>query len=190
MKKILVVGLLVSSAFFAPAQANEKNGNNECNQFGRSQGCLPGSGQNRQPPVVAQPQPNPPGAVQNPPQYNNGYGNGYGRRYGDGYRYRGDWNPNRNPGGLYFNFQTDPYYYDDPYYYNDPYPPRYNYYPRTRVKKCSQIASSLRNSGYRNVRSIDCVGRNYVYTASRGGEKLRLTVKISNGRILSIRRAN
>jgi hypothetical protein len=204
MKNFLAVGLLVSSAFFAPSQANEINGNNDCNQIARSDGCLPGGGAQRthrqppvvvqQPPVIVQPQPNPPAVVQNPPQYNNGYGRGYG----DGYR----GNLNRNNGGIYFNFQTDPYYdtynypnyYDDPYYndepsyYADPYPPRYQSYPRTRLNKCTAIAKSLRNSGYRSVRSQDCVGSSYVYTALRNGDRLRLTVSSSSGRILKIRR--
>jgi hypothetical protein len=214
MKNILAVGLLVSSAFFSSvqvsAQANERGKNNDCNngssRTARSQGCLPGGSFRRdrppaivqQPPVIVQPQPNPPAVVQNPPQYNNGYGRGYG----DGYR--GDWNRNRNQSGVYFNFQTDPYYntyndpnyYDEPYYndqptyYSDPYPPRYNSYSRPRVSKCSSIARSLRNSGYSKVRSQKCSGRNYIYTALRDGDRLRLTVSSSSGRILSIRRSN
>jgi hypothetical protein len=196
MKSILIVGLIVSSAFFAPAQANDRNGNNECNQFSPSAECLQNKGGRGSPqqPVVVQPQPNPPVVVQNPPQFNNGYGNGY----------RGDWNRNRNRSGIYLNFQSDPYgydnsynqpnYYDDPYYndepnyYSDPYPRRYQSYSRTRVTKCTSIARSLRNSGYSRVRNQECTGSSYIYTASRDGERLRLTVSSSSGRILKIRR--
>ena len=202
MKKILAVGLLVSSVFFGQAQANERNGNNDCNQAIPTGDCQRNGYNTRgqqQPPFIVPPQQNP-GVVQNPPQYNNGYGGGYG----DGYR--GHWNRNRNQSGVYLNFQTgsspyyntydDPNYYDDPYYddepnyYSDPYPRSYNSYPRARVSKCSSIAKSLRNSGYSKVRSQKCAGRNYIYTASRGGDRLRLTVSSSSGRILSIRRVN
>ena len=202
MKMFLVAGLLVSSVFVLPAQANDKNGNNDCSAFAvqcqQNGGITRGGGQ--RPPPIVQPQLNPPGVVQNPPQYNNGYRPGYGGGY------RGNWNRDRNRSGIYFNFQTDPYgydnsynqpnYYDDPYYndepnyYADPYPRRYQSYSRTRVSKCTSIAKTLRNSGYSRVRNQKCTGSSYIYTASRDGERLRLTVSSSSGRILKIRAVN
>ena len=197
MKFFLLAGLLVSSAFFAQAQANEINGNNDCNQAIRSDNCLQNgrnTGGGQQPPVIVQPQPNPP-VVQLQPHYNH-YDGGYGQR----------WDRNRRQGGLYFNFQTDPYpydntynepdYYDDPYYndgpnyYSEPNSRRYHSYSRTRLSKCSSIAKSLRYSGYSKVRNQKCTGRNYIYTASRDGERHRLTVSSSSGRIIKIRVVN
>ena len=195
MKIFLAAGLLVSSVFFVPAQANDRNGNNDCNAFisqcQRNGGIKRGGGQ--PPPPIVQPQTNPPVIVQNPPQYNNGYG------------HHGNWD-RRNRSGIYFNFQTNPYgyddsynqpnYYDDPYYndepnyYSDPYPRRYQSYPRARVSKCNSIAKSLRNSGFSRVRNQKCTGSSYIYTASRDGERLRLTVSSSTGRILKIRAVN
>jgi hypothetical protein len=194
MKIFLVAGFLVSSVFLVPAQANDRNGNNDCSAFAaecQQNGGIKRGGGGQPPPQVVQPQPNPP--VVQVPQFNNGYGDGY----------RGHWN-RRNRSGIYFNLQTDPYgydngynqpnYYDEPYYndepnyYSDPYPRRYQSYSRTRVSKCNAIAKSLRNSGYSRVRNQECTGSSYIYTASRAGERLRLTVSSSSGRILKIRR--
>jgi hypothetical protein len=189
MKILLVAGLLFSSSFVLPVQANERNGNNDCNAFApecQQKDRIKRGGGQLPPPIL---QPNPP--VVHAPQYNYGYGDGY----------RGHWN-RRNQSGIYFNFQTSPYgynqpnYYDDPYYndgpiyYGDPYPRRYQSYPRTRVSKCNSIAKSLRNSGYSRVRNQKCTGSSYIYTASRAGERLRLTVSSSSGRILKIRAVN
>jgi hypothetical protein len=174
MKNIIISSLLASMLFVAPAMANEINGNNECNQAIPGGNCIKGRSfvpDPQLPPVVVVPQPNPPPVVVLPPD-----------RY-----HHNDWR--RRHGGVYFNFQTEPYNdsYDDPYYddgsnyYADP-------YPRARVSKCSAIAKSLRRSGFRQVRSLKCSGRNYIYTASRDGDRLRLTVSGSSGRILNIRR--
>jgi hypothetical protein len=173
MKKFLVVGLMLSSVFFVQAQANERNGNNECNQAIPAGNCIKGRNYDpgvQPPPVVVPPPPIPPVVVLPPDTI-----------------HRYDWY--RRHRGIYLNFETDPYYdtYNDPYYddgsnyYSDP-------YPRARNNKCSAIAKSLRRSGFRQVRSQKCSGRNYIYTASRDGDRLRLTVSSSSGRILGIRR--
>lgn len=87
--------------------------------------------------------------------------------YGDGYGWH-----HRQPGGVFFNFQVSPSY--DNYGYDS-------------GRRCSEIARSLRYSGFRQVRPIRCGGRNYIYTAFRNGESLRLTVSSNSGRILNIR---
>lgn len=171
MKNIFAVGLFLSIVFLGQAQANEINGNNECNQAIASGNCIKGRPFPGlpPPPVVVVPQPPPPVVLLPPDPY-----------------HHDDWR--RRHGGVYFSFEADNYgdYNDDPYYddqpdfYSDP-------YPRARVNKCSAIVKSLRRSGFRNVRPQKCGGRNYIYTASRDGERLRLTVSSSNGRILRIR---
>lgn len=53
---------------------------------------------------------------------------------------------------------------------------------------CSQIRRSLQRSGFRNVRSVDCAGREFAYLADRGGRRLRLVVGSNDGRIHKILR--
>ena len=182
MKKLIIAGILCSAAFFAQAQANEINGNNDCNAAIRSGNCL------NNPPIANTPQQQPAPPVAQQPNPHVGYSDGYGHR----------WN-HRNQGGIFFNFQTNPYYntyndpnyYDDPYY-NDSYPRARTHYPRSYASsnRCTSIAKNLSYSGYRQVRAQKCGGRNYVYVAYRDGDRLRLTVSGSSGRILNIRRIN
>jgi hypothetical protein len=167
MKKIIVPSLLASLLFVAPALANEINGNNECNQAIRSGNCLNAAPGHVNPPVGLPRPPHPPGPP--PVDYGGGYGHGW---------HRG------NPGGVYFNFQTNPYndYYDNNY--NDGYGDNYD---DSYFDRCTSIGQSLRHSGFRRVKVIGCAGRNYIYTASRDGERLRITVSRNSGRILKIR---
>jgi hypothetical protein len=53
--------------------------------------------------------------------------------------------------------------------------------------RCQKIANSLRRSGFRNVRAVDCAGRDFAYLARRDGQRLRVIVKSSTGRISQIR---
>jgi hypothetical protein len=164
MKKLIVPSLLASLLFIVPVLANETNGNNDnCNSKFASPNCLNAApGQVTPPPPIVYP-PHPPGP---PPGY---HGGGYGHGWHHGY-----------PGGVYFNFQTNPYndYYDNNYNDNS-----YNDY----VDRCTTIRQSLRRSGFRQVRAIACGGRNYIYTALRDGERLRITVSRNSGRIIRIR---
>ena len=165
MKKIIVSGLFASLFWLAPAQANEINGNNDsCLQSKNSGGCpnYP-SGQYNPPPQPPHPGFPPPPPFHPPADYGDGYGYGW---------------HHRRPAGVYFNFQVDPSYDNyDTNNYDD-----YNY-----VNRCTKIARSLSNSGFRHVRAIGCGGRYYYYTALRGGERLRLTVSSYSGRIVKIR---
>jgi hypothetical protein len=52
---------------------------------------------------------------------------------------------------------------------------------------CSEIGRSLRRSGFRHVQPVDCAGRDYAFTATRDGQRLRVGVKSATGRISSIR---
>lgn len=176
MKKIIVPVLLASLLFVVPALANERNGNNDnCkSQFnpGNCINAVPGLVNPPPPPPVGYPHPpRPPGPP--PVDYGGGYGHGW---------HRG------NQGGVYFNFQTNPYndYYDNSYNdgYNDNYDDNYN---DNYVDRCTSIGQSLRQSGFRRVKAIGCGGRNYIYTALRDGERLRITVSRNSGRIVKIR---
>jgi hypothetical protein len=51
---------------------------------------------------------------------------------------------------------------------------------------CSNIAQSLKRSGFRRVKPIDCAGRDYAFIAFRGGERLKVGVKSATGRISTI----
>jgi hypothetical protein len=53
--------------------------------------------------------------------------------------------------------------------------------------RCNAIASSLRRSGYRAVRAVDCAGRDYAFIARRDGQRLKIGVASGTGRINSIR---
>lgn len=177
MKKIIVPSLLASLLFIAPALANEKNGNNDCNQAIRTGNCLnaaPGQGA---PPPVGLPYPPPPIGFPHPPRPPGPPPVDYGGGYRHGWHHG-------NQGGVYFNFQTNPYndYYDDNY--NNNYDDNYN---DSYVDRCTSIGQSLRHSGFRRVTAIGCGGRNYIYTAFRDGERLRITVSRNSGRILKIR---
>jgi hypothetical protein len=68
------------------------------------------------------------------------------------------------------------YLYDPNYGW---YAPEYRYrvqryYGNSRVS-CSQASRHIRNSGYRNVRTIDCSGRYYQFRATRNGRNVTLS---------------
>jgi hypothetical protein len=52
---------------------------------------------------------------------------------------------------------------------------------------CKGLTKVLRRSGFKLPYPIDCSGRNYTYVAFRDGQRLKLIVASSNGRIRSIR---
>lgn len=67
-------------------------------------------------------------------------------------------------------------------------PQRYYYRERPRViyrdkASCSEARRALRSYGYRNVRAMDCEGRNYSFRASRNGKVYRVKVDAYSGRI-------
>ncbi len=53
---------------------------------------------------------------------------------------------------------------------------------------CVQGERLLRNRGFRDIRRIDCRGRYFVYRGWRGGSRLEITVRSSNGRVVNMRR--
>jgi hypothetical protein len=52
---------------------------------------------------------------------------------------------------------------------------------------CSEIGSSLRRNGFRRVQAVDCAGREFAFVGFRDGQRLRITVGSSDGRIHHIR---
>lgn len=57
-----------------------------------------------------------------------------------------------------------------------------------RSISCSQGARILRNRGFRDVRSIDCRGRHFVYRAWRGNQRFQITIDLRTGRVTDVRR--
>ena len=173
MNKLIVPSILASLLFVAPVWANEINGNNDCNQAIRSGNCLNGALGQVNPPSVGLPYPPPPIGFPHPPRPPGPPPVDYGGGYEHGW-HRG------NAGGVFLNFQTNPYnnYYDNRY--DDGYDDSY-------VDRCASIGQSLRHSGFRRVTAIGCGGRYYIYTAFRDGERLRITVSRNSGRITKIR---
>ncbi len=57
-----------------------------------------------------------------------------------------------------------------------------------RAISCSQGARILRNRGFRDVRSIDCRGRHFVYRAWRGNQRFEIVINSRTGRVTDMRR--
>jgi hypothetical protein len=53
---------------------------------------------------------------------------------------------------------------------------------------CSQGERILRNRGFRDIRRVDCRGRNFVYRGTRRGNRYEIAVRSSNGRVADYRR--
>jgi hypothetical protein len=51
---------------------------------------------------------------------------------------------------------------------------------------CGQGSRAVRSRGFRDVRTIDCGGRNYVYSALQRGEPVEVRVSSRDGRIMSV----
>jgi hypothetical protein len=114
-----------------------------------------------------------------PPDY--GDGDGYG---GDGYPPPPPPHP-RHHHHVYqdgYDNGFDPFY--DNYYDTGPV---FSLHLGQDGNRCNQIAASLRRSGFHNVRAVDCAGRDYAFLTSRDGQRLKVYVRSSNGRIKSIR---
>jgi hypothetical protein len=78
----------------------------------------------------------------------------------------------------------DPFYDDNGYGYDSG--PVLSFSFGNNGNRCQNIANSLRRSGFRNVRSVDCAGRDFAYLVRRDGQRLRVAVKSSTGRIIKI----
>jgi hypothetical protein len=52
---------------------------------------------------------------------------------------------------------------------------------------CNELSNSLRRSGFRRVRPVDCAGRDFAFTAFRDGRSLRIGMSSRTGRINSIK---
>ena len=89
-----------------------------------------------------------------------------------------------SPGYCYDNY--DPYrcggygYYPRPGIY-DPYP---DYYDRV---SCQEARWSLRERGYRKIRTTSCGGKYHVFIAQKRGGIFKIRIYSRNGRIQSIR---
>lgn len=53
---------------------------------------------------------------------------------------------------------------------------------------CSEGARIIRNRGFRDVRTVDCRGRYFVYRASRGGSRFEIALSARDGRVSDFRR--
>ena len=53
---------------------------------------------------------------------------------------------------------------------------------------CAEGARRIRNRGFREVRSIDCRGRFFIYRGWRGRNQYEIAVRRSDGRIVDVRR--
>jgi len=92
-------------------------------------------------------------------------------------------------GGPYYG---DPYYNPDPYYRG--YEPRYRPVPRYRPRlrpgriSCRQARRIVRRNGFRNIRVVDCTGKQYNFRATKRGHWYRMRMRSNSGRIYHIRR--
>jgi hypothetical protein len=53
---------------------------------------------------------------------------------------------------------------------------------------CSEGARIIRNRGFRDVRTVDCRGRYFVYRASRSGSRFEIALSARDGRVSDFRR--
>jgi hypothetical protein len=53
---------------------------------------------------------------------------------------------------------------------------------------CSEGARIIRNHGFRDVRTVDCRGRYFVYRASRSGSRFEIALRARDGRVSDFRR--
>ena len=53
---------------------------------------------------------------------------------------------------------------------------------------CSEGARIIRNRGFRDVRTLDCRGRFFVYRASRGTGRFEIALRARDGRVMDFRR--
>jgi hypothetical protein len=53
---------------------------------------------------------------------------------------------------------------------------------------CADGARIIRNRGFRDVRTVDCRGRYFVYRASRGGSRFEIALSARDGRVADFRR--
>jgi|SRR5262245_29900785 hypothetical protein len=58
---------------------------------------------------------------------------------------------------------------------------------RRRIS-CARGAELLRNRGFRDVRSINCRGRYFVYRAARRGNRFEIALSSRNGEVVDLRR--
>jgi hypothetical protein len=73
--------------------------------------------------------------------------------------------------------------------YDDGYDEQYAPPPRPRppvyqASRCERVGQSLRRYGYRNIRPLNCGGKNYKFEAFRGGGRFFVKVRASSGRIV------
>ncbi len=57
-----------------------------------------------------------------------------------------------------------------------------------RSISCAQGQRILRNRGFRDVRAVNCRGRNFVYRARRGNQRFEIVINSRNGRVTDVRR--
>lgn len=72
-----------------------------------------------------------------------------------------------------YRFRDGYGWYQDTHYYNN---------NRGRLS-CGEARRAVRNSGFRNVNTIECNGRTYTFEATRRGREVTVFVNSRNGRI-------
>ena len=78
-----------------------------------------------------------------------------------------------------------PYYPGPPPGYYRPAPPPYYYYEE-RIS-CREARAIVRSEGFRNVKAIDCEGRQYQFRATYRGRPVIVVISSRSGRILDVR---
>lgn len=78
-----------------------------------------------------------------------------------------------------------PYYPGPPPGYYRPVPPPYYYYEE-RIS-CREARAIVRSEGFRNVKTIDCEGRQYQFRATYRGRPVIVIISARSGRILDVR---
>ncbi|WP_159952483.1 hypothetical protein [Rhizobium sp. 18065] len=54
---------------------------------------------------------------------------------------------------------------------------------------CQEGRNRLRSNGFRDIRTVDCRGRFFVYRATRDGRRFEIALNRHNGRVVDMRRS-
>lgn len=99
----------------------------------------------------------------------------------DDWRYDRDRHDRRRSRNAQFRFYFDGFYYPEAYWQGFGVP-----FYSDRIS-CSYGRRAVADRGYRRVRTIECNGRNYTYTARRNGNVYRIVISARTGNIVSRR---
>lgn len=105
----------------------------------------------------------------------------------DGWRYDRDRHRRKRNRDTNFRFYFNGFFYPEPYWLNDGYIG--SPYRRRGIARigCAEGREIVADRGYRRVRTVECSGRVYTYTASRNGRLFRFQVDARDGDVISRR---